>query len=464
MRVFNRYVRPSRSALNSRDRHKERALRREEETALHPTGKPYPDEPSGDVAVQSDSALPSPAVSPLEPGSESDLTTDLSPGRPAEPATKRDAPAPPAAFGRYQVRNALGAGGFGAVYLGHDTQLDRPVAIKVLRGGPEVPQAVVEQFLQEARRLAQLSHPGIVAVHDVGLDGGQVYIVSDFLDGPDLGQWLGDNRPAWPEAARIAAAVADALAHAHARLIVHRDIKPANIILTPERGPVLVDFGLGLDEAGAGGSELGVVSGTPAYMAPEQVAGAAHRIDGRTDIYSLGVVLYEMLCGHLPFRASNTRELLRQVRDDEPQPPRQLARDIPPELERACLKALAKRLQDRYTTAADFAEDLRRVASRRRTGHAAAIPAIFRRSTDGRAARGTTTLISAGRPHAGLVQPPCPRGRAPAGDRPGLRLRPVRVRGVPGKPRRGGPVRGAEGLPAGMRAGRVPVRRHGRAM
>jgi serine/threonine protein kinase len=154
--------------------------------------------------------------------------------------------------------------------------------------------------------------------------------------------------------------VADALAHAHARSIVHRDVKPANIIVTPDRGPVLVDFGLGLDESRAGGSELGVISGTPAYMAPEQVAGAAHRIDGRTDIYSLGVVLYKMLCGRLPFRASSTRELLRQVRDDEPQPPRQLRRETPPALEQACLKALAKRLQDRYTTVADFAEDLRR--------------------------------------------------------------------------------------------------------
>ena len=225
---------------------------------------------------------------------------------------------------------------------------------------PDVSQTGVERFLQEARRLAQLSHPGIVTVHDVGFDGGQLYIVSDFLEGPDLGRWLEGHRPSWPEAARIAAAVADALAHAHARLIVHRDVKPANIIITSDRGPVLVDFGLGLDEAGAGGSELGIISGTPAYMAPEQVAGAAHRIDGRTDIHSLGVVLYEMLCGHLPFRASHTRELLRQVRDDEPQPPRQLRPEIPPELERACLKSLAKRLQDRYTTASDFAEDLRR--------------------------------------------------------------------------------------------------------
>ena len=326
-----------------------------------PTGKPPSDEPSGDVAVKSDSALGSPAVVPLEPGSRSDLTMDLTPGPPVGSATKKDAPAPPAAFGRYQVRSALGSGGFGAVYLGHDTQLDRPVAIKVLRGGPEVPQAEAGRFLQEARRLAQLSHPGIVAVHDVGLDGGQVYLVSDFLDGPDLGRWLRDHRPAWPEAARIAAALADALAHAHARLIVHRDVKPANIILTPDRGPVLVDFGLGLDEARSGGSELDIISGTPSYMAPEQVAGAAHRIDGRTDIYSLGVVLYEMLCGHLPFRASHTGELLRQVRDDEPQPPRQLRPEIPPELERVCLKALAKQIHHRYTTAADFADDLRRV-------------------------------------------------------------------------------------------------------
>jgi serine/threonine protein kinase/predicted ATPase len=327
-----------------------------------PSAKRYPDDSSGNVAVKSDSDISGHDATKLTPASGSGATVPQLPAPQPEPVAQRDAPAVPASFGRYQVRKALGAGGFGAVYQGHDMQLDRPVAIKVLQGSSEVPQAQAEQFLQEARRLAQLSHPGIVAVHDVGLEQGRIYIVSDFLDGPDLSRWLEKYRPAWPEAAQIAAAVADALAHAHSRLIIHRDIKPANIILTPDRGPVVVDFGLSLDEAKAGGSELGVVSGTPSYMAPEQVAGVAHRIDGRTDIYSLGVVLYEMLCGRVPFRASNLRELLRQVRDDEPQPPRQLNRDIPPELGKACLKALAKRLQDRYTTAADFAEDLRRVS------------------------------------------------------------------------------------------------------
>jgi class 3 adenylate cyclase/tetratricopeptide (TPR) repeat protein len=317
------------------------------------------------TAERRDTASPDLAAVPENPETVFQRPADSTPtsavGLPVAPASPARTAAPPTAFGRYQVRRALGSGGFGTVYLGHDTELDRPVAIKVRRGGPDVRPAEVESFLQEARNLAQLRHPGIVAVHDVGVYEGGVYIVSDYLDGPDLGRWLKDNRPAWPEAARIAAVLADALAHAHARLIVHRDVKPANIILTADRTPVLVDFGLALDEVHAGGDEKGTVSGTPWYMSPEQAAGTAHRIDGRTDVYSLGVVLYEMLTGRVPFRATNPRELLRQVRDDEPQPPRQLVHDIPPELERACLKALAKRQQDRYTSAADFALDLHRV-------------------------------------------------------------------------------------------------------
>ncbi|HEV7998586.1 MAG TPA: protein kinase, partial [Planctomycetaceae bacterium] len=266
----------------------------------------------------------------------------------------------PTAFGRYTVTRALGAGSFGTVYLGHDAQLDRPVAIKVLRSGPNVPPEEADRLMQEARKLARLHHPGIVTVHDVGTQDGQVFIVSNYLDGQNLAERLKQNAPSWQDAARIAASVADALAHAHAHFTIHRDVKPANIIMTSNGQPVLVDFGLALDDSSAGGRELGLVSGTPSYMAPEQVAGAAHRIDGRTDIYSLGVVLYQMLCGRVPFRASTTRELLRQVRDDEPQPLRQIVLNLPPELERICFKALAKRIQDRYVTASDLAEDLRR--------------------------------------------------------------------------------------------------------
>src|SRR5262245_14758237 len=297
------------------------------------------------TAERREAASPNRAGGAENPATVSQPTTDFTPhptaGPPSVPAPPGTVPAPSAAFGRYQVRRTLGAGAFGAVYLGHDTQLDRPVAIKVLRGGVSPAQAEDEPALQEARQLAQLRHPGIVAVHDVGVQEGQVYIVSDYLDGPDLGRWLRDHRPTWPEAALVAAAVADALAHAHARLIIHRDVKPANILLTANGAPVLVDFGLALDATRAGGSAKGLVAGTPWYMSPEQAAGAAHRIDGRTDVYSLGVVLYEMLTGRVPFRATRPQELLRQVRDDEPQPPRQLAGDVPPELERACLKALA---------------------------------------------------------------------------------------------------------------------------
>jgi serine/threonine protein kinase/tetratricopeptide (TPR) repeat protein len=303
--------------------------------------------------------FPQPAVT--VPGGHPDGGVTIAAGQLVPPAGPHVTAALPASLGRYEIRRVLGKGGFGTVYLGHDTQLDRPVAIKVVQPRADFPRAAPTEFLEEARRLARLRHPGIVAVHDVGVHDGQVYTVADFIDGPDLGRWLVSRRPSWPDAARLTAAVADALAHAHERMIVHRDVKPANILLSTDGTPVLVDFGLALDQEHAGGREKGTISGTPWYMSPEQAAGTAHRIDGRTDIYSLGVVLFELLTGRVPFAARELRELIRQLREDEPQPPRQLVRDLPADLERACLKAMAKRDADRYTTAADFAAELRHV-------------------------------------------------------------------------------------------------------
>ena len=184
----------------------------------------------------------------------------------------------PSTLGRYEVRRLLGTGGFGAVYLGHDGQLDRPVAIKVLHGGAGQ-RADPERARQEARRLAQLHHPGIVAVHDIGVHEGTVYIVSNYLEGTDLRSWMQDHRASWQDATRIAIAVLDALGHAHERRVIHRDVKPANIILTAGRTPVLVDFGLALSEEQAGRGREGVPLGDPSLHVARtgQGRGTPHR-------------------------------------------------------------------------------------------------------------------------------------------------------------------------------------------
>ncbi|MCA9065943.1 MAG: serine/threonine protein kinase, partial [Planctomycetaceae bacterium] len=234
----------------------------------------------------------------------------------------------PEFIGRYQIQQILGSGGYGVVYQGYDITLRRKVAIKVPRLAIDRPD-VLEDFLSEARQLAQLKHPGIVTVFDVVVDGRECYIVSDFLEGQSLSRFMRRAPLTWRDAATICMKLADALAHAHSNRTIHRDLKPANIIMADGSRPVIVDFGLAVSDAQrASGTGLGEISGTPAFMSPEQAAGAGHRIDGRTDIYSLGVILYRIVTGRLPFETRDTVELLRQVRDDEPQPPRQLVRNL----------------------------------------------------------------------------------------------------------------------------------------
>jgi len=264
----------------------------------------------------------------------------------------------PERIGRYRVEGLLGKGGFGLVYLAYDDQLQRLVAIKVPHAKLVAQIADAEAYLVEARTVAKLDHPNIVPAHDVGSTGQfPCFFVSKYVDGTNLFTRLKQSRPSLHEAVELAAAVAEALHHAHKQGVVHRDIKPGNILLDKTGKPFVGDFGLALREQDVGSGPR--YAGTPAYMSPEQARGEGHRVDGRSDIFSLGAVLYEMLTGRRPFSADVEEELLEQVVSLEPRPPRQIDDAIPKELERICLKALSKRASERYTTAKDMADDLR---------------------------------------------------------------------------------------------------------
>ena len=265
-----------------------------------------------------------------------------------------------ATLGRFELLQLAGAGAFGTVYKARDSKLDRIVAVKVPRRGKLTEKADHDRFLREARSAAQLRHPSIVPVHEVGEVDGVPYLVSDFVEGVTLSDWLSAQEPTPKKAAAMAIAVAEALAYAHERGVVHRDVKPSNIMLQANGSPQLMDFGLARREAGEATVTLeGQVLGTPAYMSPEQARGEGRRVDGRSDIYSLGVILYRLLTGNPPFRG-NARMLLHQVLHEEPLAPRRLKGSVPRDLETICMKAMAKEPGRRYQTARELADDLRR--------------------------------------------------------------------------------------------------------
>lgn len=275
-------------------------------------------------------------------------------------------------LGRYQLTDRLGEGGYGQVWKAYDPHLDRHVAVKVLRAEKTTPSQV-QAFLAEGQRVAKLRCPGIVPVFDVGQQDGQWFIVSELIEGTTLEKRLADGHLPPEEAARIAAKVAAALDHAHRSGFIHRDIKPSNIIIDQNGTPYLTDFGI----ATVSGDDAPTTVGTLAYMAPEQLGEKPTTPSPGSDIYSLGVVLYQMLTGRLPHSSEKESEnenendspaaLRRRIVEEPVTPPQQFAPSIPAGLAAVCMKCLGKSPADRFASASDLADALMAKAQRRQT-------------------------------------------------------------------------------------------------